>query len=57
MLINVFLNTYYQQSVFIYMKPPVGIPGKDVFHIPNYCDNCNKHFLIDAEFEIHKRGC
>jgi hypothetical protein len=39
------------------MKPPVGIPGKDVFFVPNFCNNCNRHFLIDAEFENHKRDC
>ena len=43
--------------MFTVMKPPVGIPGKDVFYVPNFCDVCNKHFLIDTEFEIHKQGC
>ena len=43
--------------MFTVMKPPVGIPGKDVFYVPNFCDVCNKHFLIDTEFEIHKKGC
>jgi len=39
------------------MKPPVGIPGKDVFFVPNFCNKCKNHFFIDAEFEIHKRVC
>jgi hypothetical protein len=39
------------------MKPPVGIPGKDVFFVPNFCDNCGRHFLIDDEFKEHKLNC
>jgi len=39
------------------MKPPVGLPGKDVFYVPSYCDKCSKHFLIDAELEKHKQVC
>ena len=39
------------------MKPPEGTRGKDIFYVPNYCDKCNKHFLIDPEFETHKRIC
>jgi len=39
------------------MKPPVGIPDKDIMYIPNFCNKCNRHFLIDAEFENHKIKC
>jgi len=57
MLINFIVYSYYISCIINSVKPPVGIPGKDVFYVPNYCDNCNKHFLINAEFKIHKMNC
>ena len=57
MLINFIVYSYYIFCIINPVKPPVGIPGKDIFYIPNYCDNCNRHFLINAEFKIHKMNC
>ena len=39
------------------MKPPVGIPGVDVFYVNGVCKNCNKHFLIKEEIKDHQIVC
>ena len=39
------------------MKPPVGIPGIDVFYVSGTCKKCNKHFLIKEEIEDHQSIC
>jgi len=57
MLIYFVQNRYTQTNIMIPVKPPVGVPGKDIMYIPNYCSNCNRHFLIDEEFENHKTTC
>jgi len=57
MLINFVSLAYYETKYVHFMRPPVGVPGKDVFYVPNYCIKCNKHFLIDAEMEFHKKIC
>lgn len=48
---------YSTTNTLISVKPPVGVPGMDVFYVPNYCEKCNRHFLIDDEFANHKATC
>lgn len=50
--IKLFWICYYKK-----MKPPVGIPGVDVFYINSICDKCNRHFLIQDEVKEHQRTC
>jgi len=57
MLIYLGSSLYYQTKYLHFMRPPVGVPGKDVFYVPNYCDKCSRHFFIDAEMEMHKKIC
>jgi hypothetical protein len=55
MLINFIRKNIIAQNIPFFVKPHVGIPGKDVFYVPSYCQKCNRHFLIDGELKVHKR--
>ena len=40
----------------MFVKPPVGRPSVDDFYVSSFCNECNKHFLIEQELEMHKKN-